>query len=97
MGFSPSVLNTWAAAARCPFHSGAQTRAAGATRSNADWWPNQLNVRLLHQHSAKSDPMEPGFDYARAFAGLDLDAVVADLKALMTDSLAEQVSGDVST
>jgi len=67
---------------KCPFH---HTMAAGG-RSNRDWWPNQLNLGILHQHSAKSSPMEPGFDYAKAFKTLDLDAVVKDLKALMTDS-----------
>jgi catalase-peroxidase len=53
---------------------------------NRDWWPNQLNIGGLHQNSAKSDPMEPGFDYAREFESLDLDAVIKDLHALMTDS-----------
>jgi len=67
---------------KCPFH---HTMAAGG-RSNRDWWPNQLNLGILHQQSSKSSPMEPGFDYAKAFKTLDLDAVVKDLKALMTDS-----------
>lgn len=69
----------------CPFGHGAQTNAA-AGPTNADWWPNQLNLAILHQHSAKSDPMGEDFDYAAAFKGLDLDAVVKDLHALMTDS-----------
>jgi len=55
-------------------------------RSNRDWWPNQLNLRILHQNSALSDPMGPGFDYAAAFATLDYAALKADLTALMTDS-----------
>jgi len=55
-------------------------------RSNRDWWPNQLNLGGLHQNSSKSDPMEPGFDYAKEFESLDLDAVIKDLHALMTDS-----------
>jgi catalase-peroxidase len=59
--------------------------AGGATR-NADWWPNQLNLRILHQHSSKSNPMGEDFDYAEEFKSLDLDAVVKDLHALMTDS-----------
>jgi len=67
---------------KCPFH---HTMAAGG-RSNRDWWPNQLNLGILHQQSSKSSPMDPGFDYAKAFKTLDLDAVVKDLKALMTDS-----------
>ena len=70
---------------KCPFPHGAQTMAAGG-RGNRDWWPNQLNLDILHQQSDKTSPMDPGFDYAKEFAKLDLDAVVADLKALMTDS-----------
>src|SRR5271166_464337 len=54
--------------------------------TNRDWWPNQLNLRVLHQHSSLSDPMAAGFDYAKEFKSLDLDAVVKDLHALMTDS-----------
>ncbi|MEW9807700.1 catalase/peroxidase HPI [Mesorhizobium sp. ZMM04-5] len=53
---------------------------------NRDWWPNQLDLGVLHQHSSLSDPMGEDFDYAKAFESLDLDAVIADLKALMTDS-----------
>ncbi|NWG52288.1 MAG: catalase/peroxidase HPI [Hydrogenophilaceae bacterium] len=55
-------------------------------RTNRDWWPNQVDVNVLHQFSPVTDPMGPEFDYAKAFESLDLDAVVADLKALMTDS-----------
>ncbi len=54
--------------------------------TNRDWWPNQLNLRVLHQHSAKPDPMGEAFDYAKEFKSLDLNAVVKDLHALMTDS-----------
>jgi len=54
--------------------------------SNRDWWPNQLNLRILAQNTAQSNPMAPDFDYAEAFKGLDLEAVKADLTALMTDS-----------
>jgi len=57
-----------------------------AARTNRDWWPNQLNLRVLHQHSSLSDPMGEAFDYAREFQSLDLDAVIEDLQALMTDS-----------
>jgi catalase-peroxidase len=68
------------AAAKCPFnHKGAGT-------SNRDWWPNQLPLDLLHQHSSKSDPMGRDFDYAREFNSLDFDALKQDLRALMTDS-----------
>jgi len=56
--------------------------------SNRDWWPNQLNLRILHQHSSLSNPMRPSFNYAEAFKSLDLDAVRRDLFALMTDSKA---------
>ena len=69
--------------AQCPFAEGAGTEAA---RGNRDWWPKQLNLGPLHQHSSLSNPMSADFDYAEAFKSLDLDAVVADLKALMTDS-----------
>ena len=64
---------------KCPFGHGGGT-------SNRDWWPEQLRLDILHQHSAKSDPMEPDFDYAEAFSRLDLTAVKRDLAALMTDS-----------
>jgi catalase-peroxidase len=62
--------------------------ATGGTHphTNRDWWPEQLNLRVLNQHSAKSDPMGEGFDYAKEFKSLDLNAVVRDLHALMTDS-----------
>jgi catalase-peroxidase len=55
-------------------------------RVNRDWWPHQLNLRVLHQHSALSDPMGTAFDYSKEFKSLDLDAVIKDLHALMTDS-----------
>jgi catalase-peroxidase len=71
--------------AKCPFPHGAMTAAAGS-RGNRDWWPNQLNLDMLHQQSEKVNPLGADFEYAKAFAQLDLDAVVADLKALMTDS-----------
>ena len=72
---------------KCPF-SGAATIPAvsGKTQTNADWWPNQLRLNILRQHSAKSDPMGGEFDYAEEFKTLDLDAVVKDLHALMTTS-----------
>lgn len=57
-----------------------------AARANRDWWPNQLNVQVLHQQSALSDPMGEAFDYAKEFKSLDLNAVIKDLHALMTDS-----------
>ncbi len=66
---------------QCPFH-----HTAGGGRSNRDWWPNQLQLDILRQHSSKSNPMGADFDYAAAFQSLDLDAVKRDLHALMTDS-----------
>src|ERR1035438_8961191 len=54
-------------------------------RSNRDWWPNQLNVNILHQNSSLSNPMGEAFDYAKEFKSLDLNAVIKDLHALMTD------------
>jgi catalase-peroxidase len=66
---------------KCPFH-----HANGAGTSNRDWWPEQLNLGILHQHSSLSNPMGDEFNYAEEFKTLDLDAVVQDLKTLMTDS-----------
>ena len=65
---------------KCPFAHGA------TSHTNRDWWPNQLDLRVLHQHSALSDPMGEEFDYAKEFKSLDLQAVIKDLNALMTDS-----------
>ncbi|MBB10850.1 MAG: catalase/peroxidase HPI [Alcanivorax sp.] len=66
---------------KCPIK-----HAAGGGTTNQDWWPNQLRLDLLNQHSSKSNPMDEDFDYAKAFNSLDLDAVKKDLDALMTDS-----------
>jgi catalase-peroxidase len=66
--------------AKCPFNHGA------SAPTNRDWWPNQVNLKGLHQHSTLSDPMGEGFDYAKEFKSLDLNAVIKDLHALMTDS-----------
>jgi catalase-peroxidase len=71
---------------KCPFAGAAATQAKASAKGNADWWPDQLNLKILHQQSSKPDPMGPDFNYAEAFKTLDLDAVVADLRALMTDS-----------
>ena len=72
--------------AKCPFPHTAGKNTTAAARSNADWWPNQLKLGILHQHSAASNPMGADFDYAQEFKSLDLDALVKDLHALMTDS-----------
>ncbi len=66
--------------AKCPF------TGASPTHTNRDWWPNQLNLQVLHQHSTLSDPMGEEFDYAKEFKSLDLNAVIKDLHAVMTDS-----------
>ena len=65
---------------KCPLSGGRRVRA------NRDWWPNQLNLQALNQYSASFNPMDEGFDYATEFESLDLDAVIRDLNALMTDS-----------
>src|SRR5689334_6803767 len=72
---------------KCPFHNGSlhQNTGGGGTK-NRDWWPNQLKVSILRQHSEKSNPMGKDFNYAEAFKSLDLEAVKKDLHALMTDS-----------
>ncbi len=71
---------------QCPFSGDAHEQSRQRRHGNADWWPNQLNLGLLHQHSPRANPMGEAFNYREAFKTLDLDAVVADLKALMTDS-----------
>ncbi|AZB23223.1 catalase/peroxidase HPI [Chryseobacterium bernardetii] len=72
---------------KCPFHNGTMKKnVAGGGTQNKDWWPDQLRVDLLRQHSSLSNPMDKDFDYAEAFKNLDLEAVKKDLHALMTDS-----------
>ena len=71
--------------ARCPVSGGARRHTVGGP-ANASWWPNQLNLKILHQHSSLSDPMHKEFNYAEEFKSLDLDALVKDLHALMTTS-----------
>jgi catalase-peroxidase len=75
-------------AGACPVMHGAQTRMHGDGTDNRDWWPNQLNLSILHQHSGLSNPMDAGFDYRQAFNKLDLKALKQDLFALMKDSKA---------
>lgn len=72
-----------ASAGKCPFAHGANTSLAS---SNTDWWPNSLNLDILSQHDKKTDPMDPDFDYAAAFAQLDLEAVKQDLRDLINSS-----------
>jgi len=78
--------NTETATGQCPVMHGAPRHATFSGRSNRDWWPNALNLRILHQRSDLSNPMDKGFDYAAAFKTLDLDAVRKDIFALMKTS-----------
>ena len=71
---------------KCPVQHGLTKHVTNAVRSNRDWWPNQLNLRILHQNAPNSNPMDVDFDYAEAFKKLDLQALKSDLTALMTDS-----------
>ncbi|MEZ4988542.1 MAG: hypothetical protein R2795_26555 [Saprospiraceae bacterium] len=73
-------------ASKCPFHSGALKHTGGNGTTNKDWWPNQLKLNILRQHSSLSNPMDEDFDYAAAFKSLDLAAVKQDIFDLMTDS-----------
>jgi catalase-peroxidase len=72
--------------ATCPFSGDARKHTIGGAPNNAGWWPNQLNLKTLHQHSPLSDPMDKEFNYAEEFKSLDLNAVIKDLHALMTTS-----------
>nr|WP_272914825.1 catalase/peroxidase HPI [Silvanigrella paludirubra] len=71
---------------KCPYSSGFRKNTILGTQTNADWWPNQLNINILHQHSKLSNPMDPQFNYAQEFKSLKLNAVIKDLHALMKDS-----------
>ncbi len=72
--------------AKCPFPQGDMKHTVAGAHTNADWWPNQLNLKILHQHSPLSNPMGGSFDYKKEFKSLDLKAVIKDLRALMKDS-----------
>jgi catalase-peroxidase len=72
--------------AKCPFSGGMLKHTSAGAKGNRDWWPDQLNLGILHQHSSLSNPMGADFDYAKEFKSLDLDAVIKDLHAVMTDS-----------
>ena len=71
---------------KCPVMHGSLSSNDSKGSSNKDWWPNQLNLSILHQHDKKSDPMDDGFDYSEAFKQLDYEALKKDLNDLMTDS-----------
>ena len=72
-------------AGKCPIMHGATTTGEAGT-TNKDWWPNQLNLGILHQHDNKSNPMDASFSYQKAFKNLDYNALKKDLNELMTDS-----------
>ena len=71
---------------KCPFSGKTSESARAGTQTNRNWWPNQINLNILHQHAPASNPMDPGFNYAQAFKKLDYAALKQDLKALMTTS-----------
>ena len=71
---------------KCPVMHGAMTTHSSSGTSNKDWWPNQLNLNILHQHDTKSNPMDDGYDYREEFKKIDYDALKEDLNNLMTDS-----------
>ena len=71
---------------KCPIMHGSRTLQKSGGRGSVDWWPEQLNLSILHQHPAKADPMGDAFDYAEAFQQLDLAALKSDLADVMTDS-----------
>ena len=72
---------------KCPVMHGGIKHTTFGVRSNRDWWPNQLNLKILHQNSALSNPMGPAFNYAEAFKTVDLDVLRQEIFALMTDSM----------
>ncbi|RXJ02458.1 catalase/peroxidase HPI [Anaerobacillus alkaliphilus] len=78
--------NNNASMGKCPFNHGAATSPKASGTTNRDWWPNQLNLNILHQHDRKSNPMGEEFNYAEEFQKLDYDALKQDLHTLMTDS-----------
>src|SRR5687767_11740120 len=78
-----SIMST---EAKCPFSGANKLPGIAGAQTNAHWWPNRLRLNILHQHSEKSDPMAEDFNYAKEFKSLDLNAVIKDLHALMTDS-----------
>jgi catalase-peroxidase len=71
---------------QCPFNGGALKQAAGKGTQNKDWWPNQLNLNILRQHTRASNPMDSDFNYRKAFESLDLPSLKKDIVALMTAS-----------
>ena len=80
---SPNLQN---GESRCPVAHGSSEQHTNSARSNRDWWPEQINLSILHQHDTKSDPMGEDFDYSEEFKKLDYAALKQDLNDLMTDS-----------
>jgi catalase-peroxidase len=78
--------NAMLSESKCPVAHGVRKPAMGGFRTNADWWPNQLNLKMLHQHSSLANPTGEAFHYAEEFKSLDLNAVIKDLRELMTSS-----------
>ncbi len=85
-GNTPDIISALNHEGKCPFMGGVVKQAAGGGTRNRDWWPNQLNLSILRQHSCLSDPMDSSFNYAEEFNKLDLAAVKQDIFALMTTS-----------
>ena len=83
---SLTPMSTPSTESMCPFSGGTRKQAVAGARTNAAWWPEQLNLKILNQNSPLSNPMEKGFNYAEEFKSLDLEALKKDLHALMTDS-----------
>ena len=85
MSTSDDIHNT-TATGKCPFHQGGHDQSAGGGTTTRDWWPNQLRVDLLNQHSNRSNPLGEDFDYRKEFSKLDYYGLKKDLKALLTES-----------
>ncbi|EOI3503705.1 catalase/peroxidase HPI [Cronobacter dublinensis] len=83
---TPNDTHNTLSAGKCPFHQGNNNQSAGGGTASRDWWPNQLRVELLSQHSNRTNPLGEDFNYRKAFSELDYAALKGDLKALLTDS-----------
>ncbi len=83
---TPNDTHNTLSAGKCPFHQGNNNQSAGGGTASRDWWPNQLRVELLSQHSNRTNPLGEDFNYRQAFSELDYAALKGDLKALLTDS-----------
>ena len=88
MGHNAEVGDMNTSSGKCPVMHGANRHKATGASANQHWWPEQLNLKMLHQNSAEGNPMGAGFNYAKAFKTIDLEALAADVDAVMTDSQA---------